>query len=104
MKKGFILFFILLFPSLLYLVLTTGKHNILKLPIYGPRYAVETSKSGVTDTIYHTIPEFRFVNQNNETVSRKDIEGKITIVDFFFTTCQSICPKMSCSRKNKGYK
>lgn len=47
------------------------------------------------DTIYHTIQSFSFTNQFNETVSEKTIEGNIVVADFFFATCQSICPKMS---------
>jgi protein SCO1/2 len=47
------------------------------------------------DTIYHTIQSFSFTNQYNETVSEKTIEGNIVVADFFFATCQSICPKMS---------
>ncbi|PCJ80806.1 MAG: SCO family protein [Flavobacteriales bacterium] len=95
-KKGFVLFFILLFPSVLYLFLSSGNHNFT-LPIFGPRHPVEANENGETrtDTIYHTIPEFEFVNQYGEKVSHKDFEGKIYVTDFFFTTCKSICPIMS---------
>lgn len=67
-----------------------------KLPILGDRQVVEREKDGkiITDTIYHTIPEFSFVNQDGQQVSEKTFEGKIYIADFFFTTCPSICPKM----------
>lgn len=62
------------------------------LPIIG-----EKKLAGVnaTDTIYHTVQNFSFTNQFNETVSDKSIENKIYVADFFFATCQSICPKMS---------
>ncbi|TNF44120.1 MAG: SCO family protein, partial [Cytophagales bacterium] len=43
----------------------------------------------------HYIPEFSFMNQNGESMGRAEMEGKITIVDFFFTSCPSICPIMS---------
>lgn len=43
----------------------------------------------------HKIAPFSFVNQNGKTVTNKDYEGKIYVVDFFFTTCQTICPKMT---------
>tara|TARA_R110002020_G_scaffold99906_3_gene236784 strand:+ start:1146 stop:1748 length:603 start_codon:yes stop_codon:yes gene_type:complete len=49
----------------------------------------------VSDSTQHFIPEFSFTNQEGNTVGRADMEGKITIVDFFFTSCPSICPKMS---------
>lgn len=44
---------------------------------------------------YHTIADFSFVNQNGDTITQKNYEGKIYVADFFFTTCGSICPKMS---------
>ncbi len=44
---------------------------------------------------YHTIPKFSFTNQNGKNVTEKDYEGKIYVADFFFTTCQSICPIMT---------
>lgn len=43
----------------------------------------------------HTIGDFEFTNQNNETVTNKTYQDKIYITDFFFTTCPSICPKMT---------
>lgn len=70
--------------------------NNEKLPILGERQAIEREKEGkvFTDTLYHTISEFRFTNQEGQTVSDKTFEGKIYVTDFFFTTCPSICPKM----------
>ena len=44
---------------------------------------------------YHTIADFSFTNQNGKTITQKDYEGKIYVADFFFTTCQSICPRMT---------
>ena len=41
------------------------------------------------------VPVFSFVNQNGETVTNKDYEGKVYVVEFFFTTCPTICPKMN---------
>ena len=52
-----------------------------------------------TDTIYHTIPSFKFVNQNGDTISEQDLDKKIFVADFFFTTCPTICPKMSGQMK-----
>jgi protein SCO1 len=46
------------------------------------------------DTIYATIPPFKFVNQYGKTITEKDVAGKIYVADFFFTTCPSICPIM----------
>ena len=44
---------------------------------------------------YHTIGDFSLINQNGETITHKDYEGKIYIADFFFTTCPTICPVMT---------
>ena len=41
------------------------------------------------------VPEFNFVNQNGELVSNSDYIGKVYIVEFFFTTCTTICPIMN---------
>jgi protein SCO1/2 len=43
----------------------------------------------------HIVADFSFVNQNGKIITQKDYEGKIYVADFFFTTCQSICPKMT---------
>ncbi len=44
---------------------------------------------------YHTIANFSFTNQNGKVITQKDYENKIYVADFFFTTCQSICPIMT---------
>ncbi len=44
---------------------------------------------------YHKVPAFSFSDQTGQIVTEKVMEGKITIVDYFFTTCQSICPVMT---------
>lgn len=47
-----------------------------------------------TDTVYHTVGDFSLVNQDSVSVSPSSYNGQITISDFFFTTCPTICPKM----------
>jgi len=44
---------------------------------------------------YHTVGDFKLVNQNGRTITQKDYEDKIYIADFFFTTCPTICPIMT---------
>ena len=46
---------------------------------------------------YHKIAPFSFTNQNGKITTQQDYEGKIYITDFFFTTCPSICPKMTAN-------
>ncbi len=44
---------------------------------------------------FHQIPSFTLKNQQGETITEKDVYGKIFVVNFFFTTCPGICPKMT---------
>ncbi|MFT4661163.1 MAG: protein SCO1/2 [Patiriisocius sp.] len=43
----------------------------------------------------HTIGDFSFLNQNNETITQAEVEGKVYVAEYFFTTCGTICPKMN---------
>lgn len=58
------------------------------LPIFGER-EVEG-----TDTIYHTIADFKFVDQDSAEVTNRTFDNKIYVADFFFTSCRTICPIM----------
>ncbi|SDL02723.1 protein SCO1/2 [Catalinimonas alkaloidigena] len=68
-----------------------------RLPVLGPREVATRMVNGqeVEDTIYKTIPAFQFTDQEGETVTTDDFDDKVYVADFFFTTCQSICPIMS---------
>ena len=96
MKKPVLLLVILLLPALVYIFFSTGKHRMMRLPIFYPLEVQTTLVDGKerTDTIYHTIPAFSFINQKGDTVTEKNFENKVYVADFFFTTCPSICPKM----------
>lgn len=98
-KKIAILFAIILLPGMFYLLLYTADHHYTKLSIIGPREAVKNI-DGSFDTLYHKIPYFEFINQDNKKVTRDDLLGSIYIADFFFVTCPTICPKMT---SNMGY-
>lgn len=47
-----------------------------------------------TDTVYHKIAPFSFLNQDGESITNKDMEGMVYVADFFFTSCPTICPIM----------
>jgi protein SCO1/2 len=85
---------------------TTGDQP--KLPIFGNRDAVTKLVNGkeVTDTVYQTIPNFKFVNQYGDSITNKSLNGYVYVADFFFTTCPSICPIMHRNMLNvyKEYK
>lgn len=44
---------------------------------------------------FHQIPSFSLINQLGDSVTERDVAGKIFVVDFFFTSCPGICPKMT---------
>ncbi|MFP5437125.1 MAG: SCO family protein [Bacteroidia bacterium] len=41
------------------------------------------------------VPSFELTDQNGKTISDKDYDGKVYVVEFFFSTCPTICPKMN---------
>ena len=86
MKKNRISLFLLAFFILLSAVFMTYFYNVSHsqrkiLPVLGnPGHRIDT---------------FSFVNQDGNTVSTKDVQGKICVVEYFFATCRGICPKMN---------
>ena len=44
---------------------------------------------------FEKVPNFSFINQNGEVISNETYKGKVYVVDFFFTTCPTICPVMT---------
>jgi protein SCO1/2 len=58
------------------------------LPVFGEREVVGA------DTVYHTIANFKFVDQDSTEVTNDTYKGKIYVADFFFTSCRTICPIM----------
>ncbi|TXD83857.1 SCO family protein [Subsaximicrobium wynnwilliamsii] len=97
--KKFKLFFISL--AILSIIIMAIIYNILNveqpLPVYQP---VRIDASLVDSTIqnkrkYHSIANFKLINQNGDTITEADYKDKIYVADFFFTTCQTICPIMT---------
>jgi len=87
--------------AILSIIIISIFYNLLKvnkpLPIYQPALV---STELVDSTIqhqkkYHKIAEFSLTNQNGEIITQEDYKDKIYVADFFFTTCQTICPIMT---------
>lgn len=92
----------LLFSSLLLVSCLDNNADIIDLPYYNePDFTpiFLTDKTEVESKIKHTIADFSFLNQDSIMISQKAIEGKIHIANFIFTTCGSICPKMTTNLK-----
>lgn len=90
MKRILIVLGILFFPSLFWLLLTTGKNHFKHLEYFGQKIVTEKG-----DTLYHTIPSFSFINQEGKRITDKDLDGKIYVANFFFASCTNVCPKMN---------
>ena len=94
------------FPTLAFLVLFSIVvipifYHLLKvdsrLKIYNP---ADVNPRLVHESILHvqknhTIADFKLINQNGDTITNNEYEGKIYIADFFFTRCQNICIAMA---------
>ncbi|WP_342329645.1 SCO family protein [Pedobacter sp. FW305-3-2-15-E-R2A2] len=90
-KKILILVTILAVPGFLYYLLQDkGKNRYKPLPFFGPKEVAKTFHSvrgkKIPDTIYHLVPDFKLVNQQADTVNWKSYEGKILVLNLFYTT------------------
>lgn len=97
MIRSFIIFSILILSC----TACTNNKKVRVLPIVG-NYDIEYDTVDgveVEDTIYPKIPEFSYINQDSIKISSKTMHGKVWIADFFFTSCPSICPKMTSQMK-----
>ncbi len=78
---GYLIFFTLLTIAFFYFVFAGTDNWKAKLPIVS------------------YVKPFSFINQDGKTVTEDDLKGKVTVVEYFFTTCKGICPKMNTSLK-----
>lgn len=85
-----ILFLLICVPIIWIMLNKTGVHYSKSLPIYFER---ELDANG--DTIYHTVDNFRLLNQFGDSVSLDTYKDKILLVSFFFASCESVCPAMN---------
>lgn len=93
--------FFLLSLFVLSVIIIFSFYSVLKptlvLPVYQPaQVSIELVDSSIQhQKKYHKIADFSLINQNGENITQKNYEGKIYVADFFFTTCQTICPIMT---------
>jgi protein SCO1/2 len=79
--KFLIVFFIILIVGFLTYFKYQQDHHLHNLQVLG--------EGG------HVVGAFSFTDQDGKTITEKDVDGKIRIVEYFFTTCKGICPKMN---------
>jgi len=92
----------LLLPLLCYFFVKRFSDGAVVMPQHYFADSVSTKiKNGksVTDTVWHRIADFSLVNQMGDSISWKDMSGKIVVADFFFTHCPTICPGMTKNMK-----
>lgn len=67
-----------------------------ELPYYGQytEMIIEDDKPERIDTNYKQLNNFALINQDSQIITADDFKGKIRVVDFFFTSCPTICPDM----------
>jgi len=99
-KKILILVILLAVPGFLYYLLhEKGINHYHPLGFFGPKKVAKTYQTIrgkiIPDTIYHTIEDFKLINQKGDSIKFPGDTGKITIVNFFFTRCPSFCKDMN---------
>jgi protein SCO1 len=87
---------LLLFIAALFTSCMLEPESKNELPFYGSETELKIDAEGneYFDTVYKQINRFAFYNQDSAIVTEHDVAGKVYVVDFFFTTCPTICPKM----------
>tara|TARA_B100000886_G_scaffold334313_1_gene289647 strand:+ start:576 stop:1247 length:672 start_codon:yes stop_codon:yes gene_type:complete len=97
-KRDFITVgFILVFSAAAITLFYTILKPVETLPIYQPAEVNEklVDSSVIHVSKYHKISDFELINQNGQKITQEFYSNKIYVADFFFTTCQDICPIMT---------
>jgi protein SCO1/2 len=99
-KKINVIFFssVIIIPVTVFGLMRWVNNNFTRLPYYGSVTAPVVSNDTRTD-VHFTVPAFSFTNQTNQTITNDFVTGKIWVADYFFTTCKSICPKLTSHLK-----
>lgn len=83
--------------SMMIVIGSCSQSSKKQLPIYNPSDfnpgLVDKSLQNLSEN--HTVANFKLINQNGETITQDDYKDKIYVADFFFTSCQTICPIMT---------
>lgn len=81
-----------------YLNVKESPKPVRELDYYGPvtRDSTMTAEGKIKVTPrFFQIPDFSFTDHKGNPINRDSLLGKISVVDYFFTTCRSICPIMT---------
>jgi protein SCO1/2 len=93
----------LIIPALIFIFLLTAcSEKPKRLPFIG-NFDLEYKKvdgKTIVDTVYPTIPNFSYLNEDSVIVTNKTYKNKVWVAEFFFATCPTICPIMNTQLKN----
>ena len=95
-------FLVIMVPVISYLLMKRASDHAIGMPgrfYYDTVHSVIRDGKTLTDTVWHSVEDFKFQNQLGNTVSMADLPGKVIVADFFFTRCPSICPKLTANIK-----
>lgn len=97
-KALFALSIAILIPLISYLFVKYASERAVDMPrkylLDSVTTRVENGKT-ITDSIWHVTKDIRLLNQLGDSVNLYDIQNKIIVADFFFTSCRSICPRLT---------
>ena len=84
------------FIGIAFIILLFGIYTVPKVVArFQPDAKLEYLKTNEANPQKRKVPEFEFINQDGRTITNKDYAGKVYVVEFFFSTCPSICPIMN---------
>lgn len=102
-KKAFLaLMLAITFPLLGYLLVNYYSKRDTQMPgryFYDSVSVSQKNEKNIYDTMWHHVSNIKFTNQFGKKVSFADLKGKIIVLDFFFTRCPSICPRLARAMK-----
>lgn len=96
-KMGIYRIYIILLSFVVLCIVSCNQTSTKQLPVYNPSdFDPElVDRSLLNTSENHTVADFKLINQNGKTITQEDYKNKIYVVDFFFTSCPTICPIMT---------
>jgi protein SCO1/2 len=91
---------VIMLPVISYLLVKKASEHAMGMPgryYYDSVVTIIRDGKTNTDTVWHSVDDFKFQNQLGNTVSLADLPNKVIVADFFFTRCPSICPKLTAN-------
>ncbi len=92
-----------LIPLISYFLTKRASDNAVALPAhYFPDTVINKIEKGksIDDTLWHKVSNFHLINQLGDTVNLYSLQGKLIVMDFFFTSCRSTCPIITKNMRN----